>query len=93
MMIRTYLDSGVLTAAVRGTEDLAAAALALLSDPAAPPRAARMCWRRESVRVIRPPSAMPATARKGYNEPGETRVTGKEKPGMSKPPDQDDRAE
>jgi hypothetical protein len=33
-MTRTYLDSGVLIAAARGTDDLAAAALALLSDTA-----------------------------------------------------------
>jgi len=31
-MIRTYLDSGVLIAAARGVDDLAAVALALLSD-------------------------------------------------------------
>jgi predicted nucleic acid-binding protein len=33
-MTRTYLDSGVLIAAARGADDLAAAALALLSDTA-----------------------------------------------------------
>jgi predicted nucleic acid-binding protein len=32
-MTRTYLDSGVLIAAARGTDDLAAEALAVLSDP------------------------------------------------------------
>lgn len=32
-MTRTYLDSGVLIAAARGIDDLAAAALAVLGDP------------------------------------------------------------